>query len=180
MTGCDTVSAYADHEKESVWATRECFPFAITNALVALALCPKVIGMEVMNAIQRFIVLMYDRTGYCLEINKARKKIFAKCNNVKRIPPTSDELEQHVTRATYQRGVIWNNTLEKQLELRSPCELGLRKDETVSFEPHWTNILDASIAYRELISCKSNKKCKKVENARVYPTLVCEGDYERQ
>ena len=75
--------------------------------------------------------------------NKTRKKIFARCDNVKRIPPTYDALEQHVKRATYQGGFIWSNTLE---ELPSPSDWEWRKDDNSLFEAHWTSLPDASKA----------------------------------
>ena len=184
LTGCDTVSAFANHGKKSAWATWECFP-DLTDALIALASCPEMISMEVMNTIQRFVVLMYDRASQCIEINKARKKIFARCNNVKRIPPTYDALEQHVKRAAFQGGFIWINTLEKQPELPSPCDWGWRKDDSGLYEPHWTNLPDASKACKELISCKCKKGCKKgckCKKADLQCTQLCfcEGDCERQ
>ena len=138
-----------------------------------------------MNTIQRFVVLMYDRASQCIEINKARKKIFARCNNVKGIPPTYDALEQHVKRAAFQGGFIWSNTLEKQPELPSPCDWGWRKDDSGLYEPHCPNLPDASKACKELISCKCKKGCKKgckCKKADLQCTQLCfcEGDCERQ
>ncbi len=45
-----------------------------------------------MNIIERFVILLYDRTN----IDKARCKLFARKTNVKQIPPTRAALEQHV------------------------------------------------------------------------------------
>lgn len=100
--------------------------------------------MEVKNTIPWFVVLICSRASQCLEINKARKKFFARCNNVERIPHTYDAQEKRVRRATYQEGFFWSNTLQKQQELLSPCDWGWIKDDSRIFVPHWINVPDAS------------------------------------
>ena len=47
-----------------------------------------------MQVVERFVILLYDRTSTCADINKARRKLFAKKTNVKLIPPTKAALEQ--------------------------------------------------------------------------------------
>ena len=59
-----------------------------------------------MLTIERFNLVVCDRTSTCTDINKARKKIFTKRTNVKAIPPTKEALEQHVKRAVYQGGYV--------------------------------------------------------------------------
>ena len=59
-----------------------------------------------MLTIERFVILLYDRTSMCTDINKARQKLFTKRTNVKAIPPTKAALEQHVKRAVYQGGYV--------------------------------------------------------------------------
>ena len=55
-----------------------------------------------MKIIERFIILMYDKTSQCPDIDKARRKMFAKRLKAEQIPPTFDALEQHLTKAVYQ------------------------------------------------------------------------------
>ena len=67
-----------------------------------LSSAPSGIPDDVMHTIERFVILLYDRTSTCKEINKARKIIFAKKNNLQLIPPTKAALAEHVKRTAYQ------------------------------------------------------------------------------
>ena len=56
-----------------------------------------------MIQLERFVVLMYDRTSECVEVNEARKQLFIqKSRTLENIPPTKAALEQHIKRARYQ------------------------------------------------------------------------------
>ena len=81
LTGCDTASTFAGHGKETVWIIWTVLP-ELTSALLKLSSAPSSIPDDVMHTIERFVILLYDSTSTCKEINKARKKIFAKHNNV--------------------------------------------------------------------------------------------------
>ena len=63
---------------------------------------PSGIDEDIMQTIERFVILIYDRTSTCCDINKACRKIFARQNNVKSVPPTKAALEQ-VKCATYPK-----------------------------------------------------------------------------
>ena len=77
--------------------------------MLTLSCAPRDIGLDVMQVVERFVILLYDRTSTCADIDKARRKLFAKKTNVKLIPPTKAALEQHVKRATHQGGHIWGS-----------------------------------------------------------------------
>ena len=47
----------------------------------------------IMQSIERFVMLLYDRTSTCADIDKARQKLFAKKTDVKQIPPTRAALK---------------------------------------------------------------------------------------
>ena len=49
-----------------------------------------------MHTIERFIILIYDRTSTTTDIDKAHSKLFAKKSTVQLIPPTSAALGQHI------------------------------------------------------------------------------------
>ena len=91
LTGCDTVSSFVGHGKKTAWAV---FP-ELTHALLKLSSAPNDISQEVMATIERFIILLYDRTSTCTEIDTARRKLFAKRHNVQSIPLTKAALEEH-------------------------------------------------------------------------------------
>jgi len=59
-----------------------------------------------MGLLERFVVLMYNRTSGHMEVNKARKQLFTqKARTLENIPPTQAALLQHVKRATFQANV---------------------------------------------------------------------------
>ena len=128
LTGCDTASSFAGHGKKTAWTIWTVLP-ELTNALLKLSSTPSGIPDDVMHTIERFVVLLYDRTSMCKEINKARKKIFAKKNNVQLIPPTKAALEEHVKRAAYQGGHVWGQTLLPTPELPPPSSWGWIKND---------------------------------------------------
>ena len=66
-----------------------------------------------MPVIQRFVVLMYDRTSSSENLDEARLHLFPhKGKQKEAIPPTEAALLQHTKRAIYQSALIWGNTLE--------------------------------------------------------------------
>ena len=110
ITGYDTVSAFVGHGKKSAWATWNSLP-ELTDALLSLANAPTSLQEDTMHVIERFVILMYDRTSKCKEVNKARKKLFAKKSSIQNIPPTYAALEQHVKRSALQGGHVWGQAL---------------------------------------------------------------------
>jgi len=182
LTGCDTVSAFVGHGKKSAWATWNSLP-ELTNALLTLAHAPTELPEESMHTIGRFVILLYDRTSTCTDINKARRKLFAKKNSVVKIPPTQDTLEQHIKRAAFQGGHIWGQALVAQPSLPSRCSWGWMKRDR-QYEPHWTTLPEASKTCYELIACGCKKGCVKrckCKKAALQCTALCgcEGDCSR-
>jgi len=69
----------------------------LTEALLLLlSFAPRDIPDDAMRIIERFAILLYGRTSKCTDIDKARRKLFARNNNVQLIPPTKAALEEHV------------------------------------------------------------------------------------
>ena len=62
LTGCDTVSAFTSHEKRTAWITWNSFP-ELTEALLSLSFTPHSIPEETMKIIERFVIIMYDKTS---------------------------------------------------------------------------------------------------------------------
>ena len=77
-----------------------------------------------MQTIERFVILLYDRTSTSTDVDKARCKLFAKNSNVQLVPPTSAAFKQHVQRAVYQGGHIWGQALVPAPALFSPTDWG--------------------------------------------------------
>ncbi|KAG7176515.1 hypothetical protein Hamer_G024553 [Homarus americanus] len=104
ITGCDRVSAFAGHSKKAAWATWNAFP-EVTTAFLGLASTPSELPDGVLSTLERFIVLLYDRTSTCCDVNMLRKKLFSrKSRSLEHLPPTRAALEQHIKRAAYQAG----------------------------------------------------------------------------
>ena len=153
-----------------------CGGVVLTGALVQLSCAPSDIPEDVMLTIERFVILLYDRTSTCTDINKARQKIFAKRNNIKRIPPTRAALEQHVKRATYQGGHVWGQSLQTTPVLPSPTNWGWTRTDDGLYEPNWTILPEASQVCYELVSCKCKKGCVgqcKCKKAALECTALC-------
>lgn len=55
--------------------------------------------------IERYVILMYDRSSSIEEINQSRRYLFTKKNRTsENLPPTLDALKEHLKRAVYQGG----------------------------------------------------------------------------
>ena len=58
-----------------------------------------------METIERFTVLLYDRTSRVTKVNEVRQELFSKkARTLENIPPTKASLLQHVKRAVFQGG----------------------------------------------------------------------------
>ena len=158
LTGCDTVSAFTGHGKKTAWVTWSSFP-ELTEALLTLSFTPPSIPEETMRVVERFVILMYDKTSRCSDIDKARRKLFAKRLKAEQIPPTLDALEQFLRRAVYQGGYVWAQALLAQPVLPSPTEWGWTKDDDGVYVPKWTTLPLAAEACYELVSCGCKKGC---------------------
>ena len=96
----------------------------------------------------------------CTDIDKARRKMFAKKTNVKQIPLTKAALERHVKRATYQGGHMWGQSLLVAPALPLPTSCGWTKMEDGLYESNWMTLPEAKVCC-EFVSCKCKKGCVK-------------------
>ena len=106
-----------------------------------------------MFVIERFVILLYDRTSICTDINKARQILFARRTNVKAIPPTRAALEQHVKRAVCQGGYVWGQSLVASPVLPPPTSWGWMiwnkdEDKNTINRSHNRNRLCDRVCYR--------------------------------
>ena len=175
LTGCDTVSSFVGRGKKTAWSVWNAMP-QLTDAILTVSSAPSEMEEDVLRTIERFIILLYDRTSKCTDINKARKKLFAKKTEVKHIPPTRAALEQHAKRAIYQGGHAWGQALLAFPVLPSPTSWGWTKTEDGMYEPNWTTLPEAAEACYELVSCKCKKGCVrrcKCKKAALECTALC-------
>ena len=112
----------------------------LTRALLKLSSAPSDIPDEILHTIERFVILLYGRTGTCTDIDNACKKLFARKNNVKLMPPTKAAVEEHVKRAAYQGGHVRGQVLLPAPELPPATSWGQTRSEAGLYEPYWTRL----------------------------------------
>ena len=103
LTGCDSLLFLRERQKDAMatWMTYD----EVTAAFLELSRRPTSLSDECLKKIERFIVLLYDRTGSKLVVNEARKQFFAqKGRTMDAIPSTQAALVRHIKRAAYQEG----------------------------------------------------------------------------
>ena len=92
---------------------------------MALSQAPNSIPEEVMSTVERFTILLYNRTSSQLNIDEARLELFTKKGRgMEQIPPTKDALVQHLKRAVYQGGHCWGQALVVAPKMPSPTDWG--------------------------------------------------------
>ena len=121
---------------ENLWVVLCTTKFPCSNSLRTSGyFSPRVI----MSLLERLVLLMYDRTSDIMEVNEARKQLFAhKGRTLENIPPTQAALKQHIKRACYQAN-IWNQSLISEPELLNPSDWGWTK-HTSGWQPLWTTL----------------------------------------
>ena len=104
LTGCDTVSCFAGRGKKTALTTWRSYP-DVTEAFMELSRSSPVINDRCMALLERYVVLLYDRTSSSINVHEASKQLFAKKGrSFKAIPPSREALLQHAKRAAYQCG----------------------------------------------------------------------------
>lgn len=155
LSGCDTVSFFAGRGKKTAWDIRGVFP----ATLLILSSSPEVVDNACLAVIERFVVLLYDRTSNLTKVNEARQELFSKkSRTLEKLPPTQEALLQHTNRSVYQGKHIWAQTLVTQPVLPSPSEWGWQRDDK-SCTPMWTTLPQMKDTCYELIHCSFKTEC---------------------
>ena len=126
-----------------------------------------ILGGEMSDAcmiqLERFVVLMYDRTSECLEVNEARKQLFIqKSRTLETIPPIKAALEEHIKRASYQAR-CWSQALVQnpQLPALLTGDGSRRKENSTPSGQHLLKLLNHII---NLLAASANKAAFAVAN----------------
>ncbi len=177
FTGCDTVSSFGGRGKKTAWDTWNAYG-DVTPAFCALVAGPSSQSIEEwMGPLERFVVLLYDRTSSQECVNGARKQLFTqKGRAIDGLPPTQDALIQHIKRAAYQADHCWAQMMVAAPELPPPSEWGWNKKPSGGWEIHWTTLPEATQACRELLRCGCKKGCRghcKYRKAALQCTALC-------
>ena len=166
FTGCVTVSCFAGRGKKTALAIWKSYP-AITGAFMELAATPIRVSEECFSHLERFVVLLYDRTSTKVHVNDARKQLFSqKGRAFDAVPPAKESLEQ-TKRAAYQAGYCWGQMAAPIPLLPSPSQWGWIQKEG-RWQLFWTSLPEVIRSCRELLrcgcrksSCRRNCSCAK-------------------
>jgi len=159
LTSCDTVSCFEDRGKKTALEAWKSYPY-VTDAPLALAHKPLEVSSRCVEQLERFVVLMYDRTSSKTSINDARKQLFAqKGRALDTIPQTSAGLVEHTKHAAYQAGHCWGQALLPSPVLPSPQEWGWTMGDGI-WKPFWTTLPDVMKSCQELVRCGCKKGCQ--------------------
>lgn len=136
---------------------------------------PSDISQESLLLIERFVILIYDRTSEAETTIEARKQLFTqKSRAIENIPPTKAALLEHLKRACYQ-AFTWYEGLVKAPNLPDPSQWGWIKD-AAEWQPLWTTLPEAATSCSELIKCSCKKGCSgrcKCSKAALKCTALC-------
>lgn len=176
FTGCDTVSFFNGIGKKKAWDMWQLFG-EVTETFLKLSTPPFELTAIDRAVLERYVVLLYDKTSNCLDVNSARRHLFSqKRRQIENIPPTSEALLQHMKRAIYQGGFIWSQMGQPTPTLPDPAEWGWQFD-TGKWKPFWTSLPEASSMCRELLKCGCKKSCRtkrcKCHKAGLKCTALC-------
>ena len=176
FTGCDNVSSFNGKGKKSAWDIWNVYEDA-TKAFISLSSAPQLVGGEDFSIIERFVVLLYDRTSGETEVNVCRKNLFtSKGRAIDNIPPTQGALLQHTKRAAFQAGHIWGQSLLRDPEAVSPSDWGWETNKAGTWQPLWSLLPQASSSCQELLKCGCKKGCQrncKCKKASLKCTALC-------
>jgi hypothetical protein len=159
FTGCDTVSFFCGRGKKTAWKMWNTYDNA-TDALVTILAAPQSIGDASMSVIERYVVLLYDRTSNEDDVNSARKHLFTQKNRaIDAIPPSQAALLQHTRRAVYQGAHIWGQALVPSPVVPCPSEWGWTRMPDSTWLPLWSTLPEAEKTCLELIRCTCKEEC---------------------
>jgi len=78
------------------------------------------------EVLEKYVVLLYDKTCQLTQVNEARQHLFARRSRaLENIPPTQAALTQHIIRTAYQAGHVWGAITTKVSHITKSCKLGL-------------------------------------------------------
>ena len=154
FSGCDTTSSFHGKGKRSVWEAWKSFP-EVTSAFLFIAENPfKAVDITFPHfmTLERFTVILYDKTSDCQYLNESRRELFCKKNRrLESLPPTQDALAQHVKRTIFESS-IWALSSDPQCIIPSPSEWGWKREEN-KWIPLWMTLSEAVKVCTKLIKC---------------------------
>ena len=119
------------------------------------------IADDSMDVIERFVVVLYDRTSSLTKVNEVRQELFSKTSRyLDNIPPSRAALVQHTKKAVFQGGYVWGQTLLKRAVLPISCDYGWICEDGLEWLPYWTSLPQVKDTFSELIKCSCKSACQ--------------------
>ena len=111
------------------------------------------------DILQKFVVMMYDKSSTATGVNNARLDMFArKQRPYQAIPPTRSALLQHIKRDPYQAGCIWSQSTLRQPETQSPADWGWAKNGDL-WNVVWTMLPPIVESCQQVTKCGIKSEC---------------------
>ena len=108
--------------------------------------------------IERYIVLIYDKTSNSYSVNQYRFELFSVSNrNIENIPSPAAALIQHTKTSIFQ-AKIWHQIFKKNIDYANPDDF-VWKEIDSEYIPVWTELSEILESCRELVSCGCKKGC---------------------
>jgi len=173
FTGCDTVSTFYGIGKKTAW--KVWMTYRNIDKVFGSFMAYDEINDDMFKTLQRFVVLMYDRTCPASTVNECRRLLFTKkSRTIENIPPTADALMQHTKRAIFQAHV-WMECLQKCVTDYFPADYGWKVVDGGQYQPLWITQPDVSSFCSELVSCSCKVRCKncKCVRSKLACTRLC-------
>jgi hypothetical protein len=132
----------------------------VTPVFLAMSNTHSEIYDEWMTALERYTVLLYDRTSTASTVNEARKQLFThKGRQFDALPPTRAALAEHVKRTVYQADHVWGQSLAPNPSLPSPQDWGWDADGG-EWRPFWTTLPEITKSCQQLVKCACKGACR--------------------
>ncbi len=158
FTGCDVVSAFYGKGKKSAWQTWNIFN-EVSETFIKLSQQPTSVSDLDLQQLERFVVLMYDRSSAATGVDEARLELFArKQRSYNSIPPTQAALREHAKRSAYQAGIIWGQATVSRPDTSSPATWGWTQKED-TWQICWSSKPPIAASCQELTKCSCKKGC---------------------
>ena len=161
LTGCDSVSSFSGRGKKDGFNILK-DDKRLSQSLISLGENLE-LSMNTIEKVETFVCRLY---GYeCNSTNMLRLEMFTAPLARKKgppetqsLPPTSDALRKHTTRANYQ-AYIWKHALDSDIDIPSPNGHGWLMDIDGNLSIDWMDQDPAPQAVLENISCGCTKDC---------------------
>ena len=149
----------------------------VSETFEMLSKFPVVLDDSDIDNIERYVVLLYDRSCSFSSVNEARKSLFTHKNSqFDMLPPTRAALLQHIYRAADQSGIVWGQALQQQPQQQSPDSWGWRKNDEGTWSIHWTDLQPISDMCKELCKCGCKQACRgrcSCKKSNLHCTSIC-------